>query len=67
MLAGLGWDLQAIVHSHPSDVAVPSATDRQTASYPDRPYVVVSFAQADPIVRAWRLPVQIEESIEWTP
>jgi proteasome lid subunit RPN8/RPN11 len=52
----------AIVHSHTHTQAVPSATDRRLAFYPDALYVLVSLdpAEADPgtgaeSVRAWRI------------
>ena len=52
----------AIVHSHTHTPAVPSATDRRLAFYPDALYILVSLApeEADPAtgaesVRAWRI------------
>ena len=52
----------AIVHSHTHTPAVPSATDRRLAFYPDALYVLVSLApeEADPVtgvasLRAWRI------------
>ena len=52
----------AIVHSHPHTPAVPSATDRRLAFYPDALYILVSLApdEADSAtgaesVRAWRV------------
>jgi [CysO sulfur-carrier protein]-S-L-cysteine hydrolase len=52
----------AIVHSHTHTPAVPSATDRRLAFYPDALYVLISLApeEADAVtgaesVRAWRI------------
>jgi [CysO sulfur-carrier protein]-S-L-cysteine hydrolase len=52
----------AIVHSHTHTPAIPSATDRRLAFYPDALYLLVSLApeEADPAtgaesVRAWRI------------
>lgn len=52
----------AIVHSHTHTPAVPSATDRRLAFYPDALYLLVSLApeEADPVtgsesLRAWRI------------
>ena len=50
-----GWRLGAIVHSHPSTPAVPSATDLREARYPDALMVIVGLADAPPAVRAWRV------------
>jgi proteasome lid subunit RPN8/RPN11 len=38
-----GEELFAIYHSHPSSPAVPSAIDRDAASYPDALYLIVSL------------------------
>ncbi|CAN5286884.1 M67 family metallopeptidase [soil metagenome] len=54
-----GEDLVAIFHSHTRSPAVPSATDRRTAQYPDAFYVLATLA--DPAaalsdsLRAWRI------------
>ncbi|MEO5985434.1 MAG: M67 family metallopeptidase [Candidatus Limnocylindria bacterium] len=54
-----GEDLVAIFHSHTASPAVPSATDRRTAQYPDAFYVLATLAdrEADPAValRAWQI------------
>lgn len=54
-----GEDLVAIFHSHTASPAVPSATDRRTAQYPDAFYVLATLAdhEADPaaVLRAWRI------------
>jgi proteasome lid subunit RPN8/RPN11 len=54
-----GRDLVAIFHSHTRSPAVPSATDRRTAQYPDAYYVLATLAdpEADPAesLRAWRI------------
>ena len=52
-------DLVAIFHSHTRSAAVPSATDRRTAMYPDAFYLLASLADADDpparALRAWRI------------
>ena len=46
----------AIVHSHVSSVAQPSATDVGLAYFPDSLYVICSLADPDrPTVRAWSI------------
>jgi proteasome lid subunit RPN8/RPN11 len=54
-----GEDLVAIFHSHTRSAAVPSATDRRTAMYPDAIYLLASLADADApparALRAWRI------------
>jgi proteasome lid subunit RPN8/RPN11 len=44
----------AIVHSHVTSPAVPSATDVDRAQYPEALYLVVSLA-GEPSLRAWRI------------
>jgi proteasome lid subunit RPN8/RPN11 len=52
-------DLVAIFHSHTRSPAVPSATDRRAAMYPDAFYVLATLANADApaaaTLRAWRI------------
>lgn len=54
-----GQDLVGIFHSHTRSPAVPSATDRRTAQYPDVFYVLATLADADApapsALRAWRI------------
>ena len=54
-----GQDLVAIFHSHTRSPAVPSATDRRTAQYPDAYYVLATLAdpEAGPAdaLRAWHI------------
>ena len=54
-----GEDLVAIFHSHTASPAIPSATDRRTAQYPDAFYVLASLADRDArpaeALRAWRI------------
>lgn len=54
-----GQDLVGIFHSHTRSPAVPSATDRRTAQYPDVFYVLATLADlsASPAsaLRAWRI------------
>ena len=54
-----GDDLVAIFHSHTHTPAVPSATDRRSAFYPDAFYLLASLADPDAglaeTLRAWRI------------
>jgi proteasome lid subunit RPN8/RPN11 len=54
-----GEDLVAIFHSHTRSAAVPSATDRRTAMYPDPFYLVATLSDPDAppasALRAWRI------------
>jgi proteasome lid subunit RPN8/RPN11 len=55
-----GWDLGAVFHSHTHTEAYPSPTDVRLATE-NVPYVIVSLASIEPVVRAFRI---IKES--WT-
>ncbi|MDQ4047937.1 MAG: M67 family metallopeptidase [Actinomycetota bacterium] len=44
-----------IYHSHPRSPAEPSQTDINLASYPHWIYLIVSLAEDEPVVRAWRM------------
>jgi proteasome lid subunit RPN8/RPN11 len=50
-----GWRLGAIVHSHPKTPAQPSDTDLRESYYPGALMVIVSLAEAGPVIRAWRV------------
>ena len=54
-----GEELVAIFHSHTRSPAVPSATDRRTAMYPDAVYLLATLADPDApparALRAWRI------------
>jgi proteasome lid subunit RPN8/RPN11 len=54
-----GEELVAIFHSHTRSAAVPSATDRRTAMYPDPFYLLASLADPDATaaraLRSWRI------------
>lgn len=54
-----GQDLVAIFHSHTRSRAVPSATDRRAAMYPDAFYVLATLADPDAAagdaLRVWRI------------
>ena len=54
-LRSSGEDLLAICHSHPKGPAVPSARDVAEAHYPGCAYVIVSLAEAEPDIRAYRI------------
>lgn len=45
----------AIYHSHPRSPAEPSQTDINLATYPHWTYLIVSLADGEPHVRAWRI------------
>lgn len=48
-------ELVAIYHSHPTTPARPSATDINMAYYPEALYVIVSLAEAKPVMNAFRI------------
>jgi proteasome lid subunit RPN8/RPN11 len=52
-------DLVAIFHSHTRSPAIPSATDRRAAMYPDAFYILATLADPDAsqadALRAWRI------------
>ena len=54
-----GEDLVAIFHSHTRSPAIPSATDRRAAMYPDAFYLLASLAESatplEDLLRAWRI------------
>ena len=50
-------------HSHPASAPVPSATDVREASDPHLLHVIVSLAQREPDVRAWRISGQDVTSV----
>ena len=62
-----GQDLVAIFHSHTRSPAVPSATDRRTAQYPDAYYVLATLADPDAApadsLRAWRIQSGASEAV----
>lgn len=45
----------AIVHSHVASPPVPSATDVGLAAYPEALYLIASFADQPPLLRAWTI------------
>ena len=48
-------DLLAIFHSHPHTQAYPSSTDVGLAYYPDALYIIISLAERNPVVNAFRI------------
>lgn len=50
-----GWQLGAIVHSHPQTAPAPSATDLREYFYPGTLLVIVGFGSGVPEMRAWRI------------
>lgn len=63
-----GWRFGAIVHSHPSSPATPSATDLREAFYPDVLMLIVGLGEAAPRARAWSVetgtPVSVPVVVE---
>ena len=49
-----GYDV-GIYHSHPRSAAEPSQTDINLAHYPHWTYLIVSLAEEEPVIRAWRI------------
>ena len=49
-----GLEIVGFYHSHPHSAAVPSATDREEASYPGHLYLIVGLAADHPEVRLFR-------------
>ena len=56
-----GKELLAIYHSHPRGPELPSATDVARASYPGAAYIIVSFREQPPSVRAFTI---VDENVE---
>ena len=50
-----GGEVWGIVHSHPTTPAVPSGLDVTMAAHPEALYLVVSLANTEPELRAWRI------------
>lgn len=59
-----GLRLQAVYHSHPASPARPSQEDIRLAFDPELSYVIVSLAEAEPVLRSFRIrqgTVEVEE------
>src|SRR5215207_5016104 len=50
-----GEELAAIYHSHTASPAYPSQTDINLAAYPDALYLIVSLAEGEKDLRAFRI------------
>jgi proteasome lid subunit RPN8/RPN11 len=64
-MRGLGIDLLAIYHSHPTSAPVPSKKDLALAFWPDAVYLIVSLAAEKPEVRGWWLTETDYREAEW--
>lgn len=51
----IGEELSAIFHSHPNSPAVPSSSDIINNSYPNLPYIIVSFYKDEVDVRCYNI------------
>ena len=59
-----GSEFWAIVHSHTHSAPRPSLTDTGLAFYPDALYVLVSLAEDQPAVEAWRIVEGVVHPVE---
>ena len=59
-----GEEFWAIVHSHAHSAPRPSLTDIGLAYYPDALYILVSLADDQPAVEAWRIVDGVVYSVE---
>lgn len=59
-----GWELAAIVHSHPATAPIPSATDLRDAHYPETLLLIVGFASTPPVARCWRVSCAAENAAD---
>lgn len=62
---GRGVDVLGFYHSHPRSAAVPSASDRTEALYPNHLYLIVSVRSDRPEVRVYRLETQGFLEVPW--
>jgi [CysO sulfur-carrier protein]-S-L-cysteine hydrolase len=59
-----GREFWAIVHSHTHSAPRPSLTDIGLAFYPDSLYMLVSLADDQPVVAAWRIVAGVVHPVE---
>lgn len=50
-----GWELWGIYHSHPASPPYPSPRDIEQAYFPEALYIIISLAQEEPEIRAFRI------------
>ena len=50
-----GWDITFVFHTHPATEAYPSATDKALAAWPDATYGILSLAEGQEGLRAYRI------------
>jgi proteasome lid subunit RPN8/RPN11 len=63
-MAGRGWELIGIYHSHPTAAAIPSSGDIEQAHYPEALHLIVGLrTPAKPDVRLYRLVKQTRKMV----